>query len=142
MNLLAPVSSIMQTNVITASENDDLWKVAQIMQKYKIHHVMVVDGRKLIGVVSSSDVLLRRNHENLSDDQPLLQGHLVKDVMTTGLGKLEPTDRINVALNVFKENMFHALPVVEEGELVGVITTFDFIKHLDEDEEIIESYRM
>ena len=141
MNLLAPVSTIMETNVITVSQNDDLWTVAQILHKYKIHHVMVVEGRKLLGVVSSSDVLLRRNHDSLADDEGMLKAHVVKDIMTTGLGKLEPSDRINVAIKVFRENMFHALPVVEDDELVGVLTTFDFIKHLDEDEEVIESYR-
>jgi len=53
-----------------------------------------------------------------------------EDIMTKGLGKLEPEDRINVALEIFSKNWFHALPVVKNEELVGIITTQDVIKAL------------
>ena len=53
--------------------------------------------------------------------------------MTTGLAKLEPDDRINVALDVFCVNLFHALPVVKDNELVGILTPFDIIKTLAEE---------
>ena len=56
--------------------------------------------------------------------------------MTKGLAKLTPDQRINVALEIFLENRFHAIPVVEEqsGELIGIITTFDVIKALASEE--------
>jgi acetoin utilization protein AcuB len=50
--------------------------------------------------------------------------------MTTRLGKVAPDDRINVALEIFIINRFHALPVVEDGDLVGIITPFDIMKAL------------
>jgi acetoin utilization protein AcuB len=50
--------------------------------------------------------------------------------MTKRLGKVAPDDRVNVALEVFMVNRFHALPVVENGELVGIITPFDIMKAL------------
>jgi CBS domain-containing protein len=52
------------------------------------------------------------------------------ELMITKLAKLEPDDRINVAIEVFCKNMFHALPVVENGELVGIVTPFDILKIL------------
>ena len=64
----------------------------------------------------------------------------VKDIMTKRLAKLEPTDKINVALEVFKENLFHALPVVEGDKIVGIVSTFDIIKRLAIDAEATAAY--
>jgi acetoin utilization protein AcuB len=50
--------------------------------------------------------------------------------MTKGLAKLDPEDRINVALEIFLVNRFHAIPVVKNEELVGIVTTYDIIKTL------------
>ena len=53
--------------------------------------------------------------------------------MTKGLVKLELTDRINVASDIFYKNMFRALPVVENDKLVGIVTTYDIIRVLNEE---------
>jgi acetoin utilization protein AcuB len=50
--------------------------------------------------------------------------------MTKGLAVLSPDDRINVAIEVFKENILHAIPIVKDGELIGLLTTHDIIKQL------------
>ncbi|MDX1665798.1 MAG: CBS domain-containing protein [Saprospiraceae bacterium] len=59
------------------------------------------------------------------------------------MAKLSPKDRINVALEIFMENRFHAIPVVSDNELVGIVTTFDIIKELASEEvspdQIIDS---
>ena len=54
--------------------------------------------------------------------------------MTQGIATLEPNDRINVALQIFMENLFHAIPVVEDDEVVGILTTYDIIKALQEED--------
>ena len=59
-----------------------------------------------------------------------MKNHQVESIMTTGLAKLAPTDKILVALKVFKENLFHAIPIVDQDELVGIVTTYDIIKAL------------
>jgi acetoin utilization protein AcuB len=50
--------------------------------------------------------------------------------MTKGLATLSPDDRIDIAIEVFRENILHAIPVVENDELVGLITTHDIIEAL------------
>ncbi|MBK8628617.1 MAG: hypothetical protein IPN86_24665 [Saprospiraceae bacterium] len=55
---------------------------------------------------SNSDV------EKLEDDVRL-NNYTAKDITTTKLAKLDPNDKINVALEVFKVNLFHAIPVVK-----------------------------
>jgi acetoin utilization protein AcuB len=135
MNLLAPVSSIMTTHLITAHPSDKLVVLKEMFDKNKIHHIPVVKYKEMVGMVSKTDLLsFLKGFENDSYDDYMnnvrLKNYTAEDIMTRGLAKLEPNDRLNVALEVFKENLFHALPVVENGELVGMLTTLDIIKAL------------
>ncbi len=63
-----------------------------------------------------------------------LNNYNVEVIMTRGVGKLEPTDRINVALDIFAKNLFRALPVVEDDKLVGIVTVDDIIDVIREEE--------
>jgi len=49
--------------------------------------------------------------------------------MSTKLVKIEPDDKVGTAAELFLDNRFHALPVVAEGKLVGLVTTFDMLKY-------------
>jgi len=138
MDLLAPVSSMMTIDVKTVEPEDTMKKVEQVFRENRIHHVPVVEEGKLVGIVSKSDYLFfKRGFNDQTTDNRIdefrLKTRRVKDIMTKGIAKLEPTDRIGVALEVFKENLFHAIPVVDDGNLVGMITTFDIIKKLSEE---------
>jgi acetoin utilization protein AcuB len=56
-----------------------------------------------------------------------LKNYTVEEIMTTGLATLGPDDLIQTALNIFKENLFHALPIVKDGKLVGLLSAQDII---------------
>ena len=45
-----------------------------------------------------------------------------------------------MALEIFNVNIFHAIPVVDEGRLVGIVTTFDIIKQLSVDNQAVAEY--
>ena len=49
--------------------------------------------------------------------------------MSTRIATLEPSSKIGTAAEVFLENLFHALPIVDDGKLVGIITSFDVLKY-------------
>ena len=145
MNLLSPVSTIMTTDLKTVSVNDSLVTVGEIFDRLPIHHLPVMEGDRLAGIISKTDFLLFRrgffdNHAEEKYDHFRLRNHKARDIMTKGLGKLEPGDRINVALEIFKMNFLHALPVVENGKLVGMVTTHDIIKHLADDKSAVNEY--
>ena len=138
MNVLAPVSSIMTKDLITVNPSDKLKDVWEIFSNHKIHHIPVVRYKELVGIISKSDVLyfLKGLGDDTSQDlmnEVRLNNYSAESIMTTGFAKLEPDDRINVALDVFGVNLFHALPVVEGKELVGILTPFDIIKALAEE---------
>jgi len=135
MNLLTPVSELMTKELITVNPADKLIAVRKIFDENKIHHIPVVRFRKIVGIISKSDLLyFMKGLGNVNNPVDLNQGRLLitqaQDIMTTGLAKMAPTDRINVALEVFRENILHAIPVVENDELVGILTTHDIITAL------------
>lgn len=136
MNVLAPVKSIMTTKLHTVSTGDKLTMVKEIFDQHRIHHLPVVRYKELVGIISKSDFLhflrgFNRNEEDNFVNEARMRAYKVDDIMTTGIAKLSPDDRINVALEIFLENRFHAIPVInDEGELEGMLTTFDIIKAL------------
>ncbi len=147
MNLLAPISSIMQTDLITLEKKDTIAQVAAIFKKHNIHHIPVVDGKKLIGIVSKSDFLFFQrgfsdSFEEQLVDELRMKHYEVEKIMTSGIAKMEPTDKINVALELFKINAFHAIPIVEEDELVGLVTTYDLLKRVGIDKSVVNQYEL
>jgi len=138
MDIQRPVKELMRTQLTTLSIDDPLTKVEQVFEENSFHHIPVLDAGKLAGLVSKTDFLFfRKGFAKTKREEELeafrLKTHRVKEIMTTGLAKLEPSDKISVALEVFKVNMFHAIPVVEGDKLVGIITTFDIIEELSKD---------
>lgn len=146
MNLLAPVSTIMTPDPIFVSPEDSLQTVNAIFDKYKVHHVPVVLADELVGMVSKSDLsffkrgFLDSEYNKFAEDVRL-NSYKVKNIMTTGLAKLDQNDRINLALDIFAKNLFHALLVVDGKKLLGIITTHDIIKKLAKDNMVENSYK-
>lgn len=148
MNILAPVATIMSTQLITVSPSDDLLTVKEIFDKHAIHHVPVVRFKEIVGIISKTDFLSFLMGERIMNDtagahtlEARLKAHKAEEIMTRGLAKLEPDDRINVALELFKLNRFHAIPVVKNGELVGLLTPHDIIVALAEEQAPASAYR-
>jgi len=139
MNLLAPLSSIMSTHLVTVSEHDPIHVVEEIFRTHNIHHIPVLSMGKLTGILSKTDynLFLQGFPEEMMDKDQLeryrKRVYNAKDIMTSKIATLEADDNINIALEVFNENRFHAIPITVDGELVGIVTTFDIIKKLSED---------
>jgi len=143
MNLFNPVKSIMSTKLITVSQNDPIDLLVQIFEKHKFHHVLVVEERKLIGIVSRVDLNLFLNSSQSKENELMrMKNHLVSEIMTTKIATLCPDDKITIALEVFKENIFHALPVIQDQEPVGIITTYDILNKLSEDLKAEATYNL
>jgi len=134
MNILAPVKSIMSTNLITVNPEDKLSRIQEIFDQHNIHHLPVVRFKELVGIVSKTDFLhfirgFNQNEEDRFVNEARMRAYTAQDIMTTGIAKLNPNDRINVALDVFLVNRFHAVPIVaDNNDLVGIVTTYDIIK--------------
>lgn len=117
------VAQIMATNLITVAPDDNLEHVRELLLNHHIQHIPVVEGKRLVGMISSYDLV------KIGADLKDYSNTKVVDVMTTRLAKIEPTDKIGTAAEIFMEHLFHAVPVVNDGELVGLVTTFDILKY-------------
>lgn len=145
MNILSSVSKIMSTNLITLSPNSSIAEASKIFQENRIHHIPILSNQELVGIISKSDFLFfRKGFLNTEADEQLekirMNNYQVSYIMTTGMAKLESTSKINVALEIFKKNIFHAIPVVDNEKLVGIVTTFDIINHLANDKSAVAEY--
>ena len=146
MNILNPVSEIMTKNLVTLCPNASIADAAKLFSNNKIHHIPICEGKKLVGIVSKSEFLFfKRGFLDTKKDEKIeeirMSNYQVSYIMTKGIAKLAPSSRINVALELFKENIFHAIPIVDGNEtLLGIVTTYDIIKHLAQDKMAIAQY--
>ncbi len=146
MDFKAPISKFMTTKLITVTPRDRMTAVKGIFDKHRFHHIPVVKDTTLVGMISKTDYLHFLSGKNINAYDQLIEdsrlhNYTVEDVMTKGIATLESSERINVALQVFSENLFHAIPIVDNGELVGMLTTLDIIKVLMEEDRIrMQSY--
>lgn len=130
------VKDVMTTELTTVSNDTSLDKVNDIFETNHINHLPVVDGDgRLTGMISSKDLLLLKDwgtRLNLSISEKknafMLSSNLAKDIMSENLVVIGPENSLRDCADAFKDNLFHALPVVQDGKLVGLITTFDLIK--------------
>jgi len=132
-----PVSEIMTRDLIIVSPEDKLTRVDEIFRSNNIHHIPVVnpDG-SLCGIMSKADFSKVNHMLSLFDEKKygdynkkLYRAMTVKEVMTCRVATLHPKDTLTVAAGILQENLFHALPVVDKGVLVGLVTTYDLLNY-------------
>jgi CBS domain-containing protein len=136
---------IMTTDVITVLPDTILTKVKEVFETENIHHLPVVNHlNEVVGIISrldyhtlldhftifASDVAKKRNDKFFST-------LLVKEVMTKNVIKINPEDKLDTVIKTFLANLFHALPVVQNNRLVGIITSHDIIKYLFNQKHIL-----
>ena len=134
--LKIPVRLIMTTDLFVANKDTILKEINIIVERENIHHIPVVyNDNKFVGMISKSDILLLMDwgtKKNLPGSERknvfMLTSNLAVDLMETSVVQVSPEDTVEKCVQIFKENYFHALPVVNEsGVLVGLVTTFDLL---------------
>jgi CBS domain-containing protein len=147
MNKTMEVRQLMTKKVFFVRPDDTMDKVNDIFRLNNIHHVPVVEeGGKVIGIISKSDffrvqhgVTLFKLAKAEEYNEAISRSLLVKEVMTTQVAKLSPEDSVDVAMGIFRENLFHAMPVVDkEDKLVGILSTFDLLNYAFQEEVFLE----
>ncbi|MEZ4987223.1 MAG: CBS domain-containing protein [Saprospiraceae bacterium] len=105
----------------------------------------MVHAKQIVGIISSTDFKhfmrgFSRNEEDGLLENVRLRAWKAEDIMTKKLAKVEPQDMVRTVLEVFRTNRIHALPVVEKGELVGIVTTYDIISAIANEPIRLEDY--
>ncbi len=116
------VRTIMTVNPVTVTPSDSIDHVTKVMFDLKVQQLPVVEEGKLVGMVTSFD--LWKNCIGKDDSSK------VDDIMTKKVIQIAPIDKVGTAAELFMDKRFKTLPVVNlDGELKGVITAFDVIRH-------------
>ncbi len=113
------VARWMTKDPVVVESKDTLATVRQMMDKRNFHRVPVVDGGKLVGIVSDRD--LRQHTGALSRVK-------VNGAMTTSVVSVTPTTVLEEAANLLVKHKIGALPVVDRDKLVGIITATDLLR--------------
>lgn len=120
------VKEVMGKPFVIAPETT-VKEAAQIMAEKDITTLFVVEGQKVIGIITDMDIIKRCVLLNKKASQVK-----AKDIMTSKLITVEADDNIEYAVNVMLENKIRRLPVVSKGRFVGIITTDYISAHADE----------
>ncbi len=137
MNVLDPIRSIMSTNLLTLHPKDKIKQAEKIFSEYDIHHIPITVMRKLVGIVSMGDILfLTKKPIMHSFDQFIRDKKLsldaIEEVMTTEVICVQADMIIKNAIQLMLERRINALPIVEEGQLIGLVTSYDILKKISE----------
>jgi CBS domain-containing protein len=131
-----PIASIMTKELITLSLNDSLYSAEKRMKVNHIRHMPVVDGDELIGLVSLSDLqrvsFIDAYSKEGTEDTPVYNMLSIRDLMIKNPLTASPKTTILEVSKLLASKEFHSLPVVDEGKLVGIITTTDLLHYFIE----------
>ena len=125
----------MTHNVISVHPKAVMTEVAQVFKTNSVHHIPVVQDGKVLGMLSTADLNRLEPHFTLfrttqaeEVNTAVLGSLLAREVMSPHVVTVREMDTIQFAADIFKENLFHALPVVDEKKhIVGIITPYDLM---------------
>lgn len=131
------ISKIMSSNAATVQLGQPLSEVRKLMCSTHFHHIPIVEGKKLVGLVSSTDLmkinLLINGADERTVDTIIDQQFKIADIMTTQLTTIKQTHTIREAAELLCKGQFHSLPVIDDDQnVVGIVTTTDLIHYLSD----------
>ena len=125
---------IMTRDVRTATRDMPLREVAALMRAGDMGSVPVVDGGKLVGIVTDRDMVVRSIADGKDASTP------VSDAMTTDVFSVRPDDFAFEAIRLMGDKQVRRIPVVtESGQLAGIIAMADVALEMEDEREIAET---
>jgi len=130
----SPVAEVMTPHPRSVQIDQQLSDVRAALADHRIHHLPIVDGQRLVGIVSITDLLEygfrpRDTHQNLDD---YLDAHFsIEQIMQADVVTIPNNSTIHDAAKALTTGSLHAVPVVDsEGNLVGIVTSTDLVSYL------------
>lgn len=139
------IEDIMTRQVITVRPETTVQEAARLMFTNRISGLPVVDaGGRVVGIVSDGDLIQRQrrpkvrpwwrlffeNGERLAREYRKVVGITVGDVMTRPALVISPVFGIETAAAIMANRQIRRLPVVQDGQLVGIVSRGDLVKAL------------
>ena len=140
MPITTPIHKICTQKVYPLNATDTFTKVKQYFKRFGVDMLPVLDNdRQIIGVISKSDYLILCNRYSLFNkelgagiDDSYFENLLVKDVMHRNVVSLSENDDLKLAVEVFINNPFSAIPIINDLEAcIGILTIKDVLRQLN-----------
>lgn len=129
-----PLSQLMSKQVISLDIKEDLNTAEKLMRKNHIRHLPITKDGVLNGMLSLTDLqrisfasAISESDQNI--DSEIYDMFTIEQIMTHHPLAINVNDGMVKALLIFSEKEFHALPIVDDGKIVGILTTTDVIKY-------------
>ena len=122
------IDAIMSTNLITVSPAATLAEARSLMHDNRIHHLPVVQGDTLVGLITLTNVLAATD-SFLRDDNSRIHANEIgiKDAMVTDVATVVINASLRHAALFLEKHKIGCLPVLDDEKLVGIITDTDFV---------------
>ena len=117
--MLVKVKQIMTTDVSTVTPNDTVTKAASIMKQLNVGSVPVIDGSRVVGIVTDRDITLRGIAKGEDPNQK------ISEVMTSDVKYATPDMDVHAVADLMAENQVRRLPVIDNDKLVGIVAIGD-----------------
>ena len=129
------IAKIMSSDLVTIDHTQPVSKARQLLESGDHHHLPVIHGEDLVGIVSWNDILRVTFGEYGNQDGRSLDGILdhtykLSDLMISEPAVIPVSGTVRDAANVLAHSNFHSLPVVDGKKLVGLVTSTDLIRYL------------
>jgi len=138
MNLNIPISEIMTTNVLFVHYNNKLDEVERLMNSKKIKHLPVLKEGKLNGIVSLTDLQRLGFTKSITDSDEksfMYETFNIEDVMMNNPVTINSKTTIKEVVKILIQSDFHALPVVDNEVMLGIVTTTDLMAFILHEED-------
>lgn len=123
------IRDMMTDEVETCSLLDNVFEVAVIMKKENVGAIPIVDQKKLVGMITDRDIVLRC----IAEKHPA--SSKVEDIMSQDLITISPDATSRDAIHLMAKHQIRRLPVVEGETLVGIVSLGDFaVNELTDDQ--------
>jgi CBS domain-containing protein len=121
------VRDVMTANPVSVADDADLIRVAEIMRDRDIGDVVVRSNGSVVGIVTDRDLVVRG----------LAEGNIelltARDVCSRDLTSVSSEDSASTAVDLMRQKAIRRLPVIDDGELVGIVTIGDLAQDRDPD---------
>ena len=119
---------IMQTDLITITEQTPVNEAIDILAEKKITGLPVVDrDNRLVGIISEKDILMMAYHKITDTCDEVMDSRKICKVMTSEVVSFRPEDNLADICQCFMNNPFRRVPVLDDGRLVGIISRKDIV---------------
>lgn len=124
---MTQIRDLMTENPSSCEPGTSVVEAAKVMAREDVGPVPVVDGGRLVGVVTDRDLVVRVLAEGRDPESTT-----VSEITSSDLVTVSPDDDLGQALQLLAEHQVRRLPVVDGERLVGIVSQADVARHADE----------